>query len=284
MPESHVGHYPALQNGFERAAAEEHAQVIVSSTDNDPVRQGNVILQLLSKEVAGVALVPTLVPAPAFQIEMLQKQGIPVVFCHRRVEGVRAPLVLIPYSEVGRMAGRKLLKCGHRRVAMYYPVPLHALISSPSGRDYAVGLREVLRPAGGDLPEEFILSSDTDTVDYGIHEKELWPKIKELFSRPDRPTAIMTSYDTLGEIVYMALERLGLRVPEDVSVISFGGKERKGAIVRRLTSVVIDGAGIGRQAARLLNEMCSDQRSIHDNEEIQIPLELSDGRSLGPAP
>ncbi len=284
MPESHTGHYPALHHGFERVAAEEHTQVIVSSTDNDPMRQGNVILQLMSKDVTGVAIVPTITPTPTFQIEMLQKQGIPVVFCHRRVEGVRAPLVSIPFLEIGRMAGRELLKHGHRRAAMFYTLPLHAILPSPSARDYAVGLREVLRQASGDLPDEFVFSSDTDTLDLGTQEKEAWPKIKELFSRPDRPTAIMTSYDSMGEIVYMALERLGLRVPEDVSIISFGGKQRRGAIIRRLTSVVIDGEDIGRQAARLLNEMCSKQRSIHDTEDIQIPLGLSDGQSLAPAP
>ena len=284
MPESHTGPYPALHHGFERAAAEDHTQVIASSTENDPMRQASVILQLMSKEVAGVAIVPTLLPTPAYQIEMLQKQGIPVVFCHRRVEGVRAPLVAIPFRDIGHMAGRKLLEHGHRHVAMYLTLPMYKVASVQNGKDYAVGLREVLRQAGGDLPDEFILSGDTDTLDLGTQEKEAWPKIKELFSRPDHPTAIMTSYDTMGEIVYLALERLGLRVPEDVSVISFGSKERGGAIVRRLTSVVIDGEDIGRRAAHLLNEMCSGQRSMHDTEEIQMPLELSDGQSLGPVP
>ena len=284
MPESLTGPYPALHHGFERAAAEDHIQVIASSTENDPMRQGSVILQLMSKEVAGVAIVPTLAATPAYQIEMLQKQDIPVVFCHRRVEGVRAPLVAIPFREIGRRAGRELLKHDHQRVAMYLALPQHKVASVHNGKDYAVGLREVLRQVGGDLPDEFILSGDTNTLDLGTQEKEAWPKIKKLFSRPDRPTAIMTSYDTTGEIVYLALERLGLRVPADVSVISFGSKEREGAIVRRLTSVVIDGAGIGRQAIRLLNEMCSGQRSIHDTEEIQMPLELSYGQSLGPAP
>ena len=286
MPESHTGHYPMLQRGFEHAASVDHTQVIVSTTGNDTARQGNIILQLISKDVSGVALEPPDMPpyTPPFQIETLQNNGIPVVFYHRRVEGVRAPLVSIPFMEVGRMAGRELLRRGHRRVAMFYTLYSHMTLPSPSAKDYAAGLREVLRQGGGDLPEEFVLSSDTDTLDLGIQEKESWPKIKEMFSRGDRPTAIMTSYDTMGEIVYLALERLGLRVPEDVSVISFGGKERRGAITRRLASVVIDGADIGRHAARLLNEMCNGQRSIHDTEEIQIPLELSEGRSLGQAP
>lgn len=289
MPESYTGHYPAVQHGFERTVAEEHSQVIVTTTANDPIRQGNAILQLMSKNVAGVAIVPTVAPTPTFQIEMLQNQGIPVVFCHRRVQGVRAPLVAIPYREVGRMAGRALLDQGHRRVAMYFTLPTYVMPpspgtnSTPSAIDYAVGLREVLRQGGGDLADDMIISGDSYSLDQGMQEKEAWPKIKELFSRPDRPTAIMTSYDTLGEIVYLALERLGLRVPEDVSVMGFGGKQRRGAIIRRLTSVVIDGEDIGRRAAGLLDEIANSQRSIRDTEDILMPLELSNGQSLGPA-
>jgi len=149
--------------------------------------------------------------------------------------------------------------------------------------DYMIGLREMLREGGGDLSDDMILSGDGYSLDLAVHEKESWPKIKELFSRPDRPTAIMTSYDTLGEIVYLAIERLGLRVPEDVSVMSFGGKQRRGAIIQRLTSVVIDGEDIGRRAARLIDEIANGQRSIHDSEDIMMPLGLSDGQSLGPA-
>lgn len=50
MPESHTGPYPAIHHGFEQTASEKHSQVIVSSTNNDPVRQGNVVLQLLAKK------------------------------------------------------------------------------------------------------------------------------------------------------------------------------------------------------------------------------------------
>ena len=286
MPESNIGHYPAVQKGFERSAAAEHAQVIVSTTDSDPTRQGNAILHLLSQEVAGVAIEPAdMAPfTPPYQIEMLQKQGIPVVFYHRNVEGVHAPLVSIPHLEVGRMAGRELVRHGHRRVAMFYTLPSYKAMPLRSGRSYLIGLREVLRQAGGDLPEDFVLSGQTDTLDVGTQEKEIWPQIKKLFSRPDRPTAVMTSYDSMGEIVYLALQRLGLRVPEDVSIISFGGKQRQGAIVNRLTSIVVDGADIGHRANQLLNEMCASQRSIHDTEEIVMPLSLSNGITLGQAP
>lgn len=229
-------------------------------------------------------MIPTIIPSPVYQVNMLQEHGIPVVFCHRRIQGVLAPLIAIPYLEIGRMAGRELVKLGHRRVAIYHVLPSTIMQPSPSSKDYETGLREVMREAGGDLPNDCRLLGDTETLDTAVQEKEAWPKLKELFSQPDRPTAIMTNYDTMGEIVYLALQKMGLRVPEDVSVISFGGKDHRGAIVRRLTSVVVDGADVGRRAANLLQEMFNGQRAINNNEEIVMPLSLSDGQTLGPAP
>ena len=283
LPELLTAYYPDLQHGFESVISENHAQVIVSSAKNDPVRQSHEILQLISKSVSGVAILPTSKTSPKFQFNALQKQGIPLVFCARRVSGVQAPLVYIPYLQVGRMAGEELVKHGHRRVAMYYTLPKSGISASPSPLDYAVGLREVLRRNGSDLPEELILYSDTDTFDPCVQEKEAWQNIEKLFSRPDHPTAIMVSYDNVAEMVYVGLQRMGLRIPEDVSIISFGSKKRQGTIIRRLQSVVIDGEEIGRRAASLLNEMCNGQRSILDDEEIMMPLSLSDGESLGPA-
>jgi DNA-binding LacI/PurR family transcriptional regulator len=118
LPETQHGYYPSLQRSFDEAAWRVHNQILVCRTNNDLDRQSNVILQLIDKEVAGVAIVPvSRPPTPAYQIRQIQKAGIPVVFCSRGVEGIRAPLLAIPFREVGRMAGRAIAERGHRRVA-----------------------------------------------------------------------------------------------------------------------------------------------------------------------
>ncbi|MBN2292717.1 MAG: GntR family transcriptional regulator, partial [Pirellulales bacterium] len=105
-PDTRAGYYPSLLHGFERTSKEVGNQTFVCNTENNVDKQAGVILELIDKEVAGVAIVPaTNPPTPPSQIRQLQKQGIPVVFCHRRVQGVQAPLVAIPFREVGRLAG-----------------------------------------------------------------------------------------------------------------------------------------------------------------------------------
>jgi len=98
---------------------------------------------------------------------------------------------------------------------------------------------------------------------------------------PNPPTAIMASFDSMAELIYLLLGRLGLRVPEDISLIGFGGTWREGAVVRQLTSVTVDEAELGRHAVEMLHEMRSGERPIDDIEEIVMPLNLSDGQTLG---
>lgn len=272
VPETREGFYPSLLHGFETAASGIDYQTIISNTDNDVERQGNVVLQLIDKEVGGVAInTSDIRPTPAFQIRQLQKHGIPVVFCHRGVEGVSAPLLEIPFREIGRLEGAALAEHGHRRVAYF------TTKGSPSSELAQQGLRETLQLGGSDIPVESVYIDDRPAE---LRERAYWEALREMFARPEPPTAIVTSCDSLAEMIYLQLQRLGLRVPEDVSLIGEGGTWRDGSLMRRLTSVVIDEIATGRKAVELLHEMRSGERPIDDNKVFVLQPSLYRGETL----
>ncbi len=91
------------------------------NSGNDIGRQADLILQIIDQSVAGVAIVPTTMPTtPVHQIRQLQKNRIPVVFCHRTVEGISAPSVVFSGKEIGNKAAELFLTNGHRKIAMLY--------------------------------------------------------------------------------------------------------------------------------------------------------------------
>ena len=277
VPESRAGFYPSLQRGFRAAAAAVRNQVIVCDTGNDPLRQADGLLQLMDAPVAGVAIVPTTDPVtPPHQLRPLQSKNIPIVFCHRRVEGVRAPLVAFSAPEVGRLAGRSLAARGHRRVAFF---ARHRTGLAPV---YEQGLREALREAGGDVPAGWVKDVPPGTPG-DRHEEVVRANLEAVLAGPTRPTAIFCGFDSEAELLYLLLPRLGVRVPEDVSLVGFGGTWRDGAILQRLTSVVVDEERLGGTAADLLDEMRRGVRPIDDVTDIVLPLALSGGETLGPA-
>lgn len=279
LPETQAGFYPSLQRKFDEAASDVHHQLLVCNTGNNLDRQGNIILQLLDKQVAGVALVPvTTPPTPAYQVRQLQKAGIPVVCCHRRVEGVNTPLLAIPFLEIGRMVGRELVARGHRRVAFYAP---HRTASSEA---YETGLRAGLAEGRAVVPEGCVFYGDAALINPSEYESDIAAALESMLCREDRPTAIFASFDSLAELIYLLLERFGLRVPDDISIVGLGGISRSTPMMRRLTSATIDELQIGRMAAELLEKMGSGLLPIEDSETHVAAIGLSDGQTLGPAP
>jgi len=280
VPSTTTGFWPALQKGFESAAATMHRQILYCDTDNNLDKQGNTILQLVQKRVAGVAFAPTSTPpTPAYQIEHLQQHGIPVVLCHRGVTGIRAPLLAIPFVEIGRKAGELLARQGHRRVALF---AMHA--RTEAGAGYEAGLREALERAGAELPEELIYRGATRSPDPVEQSDAILAALEAMLSGGNRPTAILASFDPLAELIYLLLGQLGMRVPEDVSLVGVGGTWRQGAITSRLTSITIDEVELGRRAAQILQEMCEGTRPLDDAEKTFVPTGLAEGQTVGRAP
>ncbi|NOY40740.1 MAG: GntR family transcriptional regulator [Planctomycetes bacterium] len=280
VPETRTGFYPSLLHNYELAVRKHNCQAVFCSTNNSIDRQGSVILQLIDQKVAGVAINPTTgSPAPAYQIRQLQEHHIPVVFCHRGVEGVQAPLLALPYEKIGHLAGKKIAEAGHRRIAYF------SSYESPSCVRYLEGLRaglELSEPNANRYLETW--HGQSEAPDSQSTELDLLQALEAMMSRPDRPTAIFATFDSLAEMIYLHLNSLGIRVPEDVSLVGVGGVWREGAIIRRLTSLVVDEAETARRAVELLVEIRDGQRFANDNEQIEIPMGISDGETLGPAP
>ena len=276
LPDSQRGYYPSLVAGFEEAASQVRNQVLLISTQNDCARQGDGVLQLIDKKVAGVAIVPVVSQVtPAYQIRQLQKHNIPVVLCHRGVEGVLAPILSFPAREVGRLAGERLVHHGHERVAFV------SALRSGLGDAYEAGLRGALEAAGSSLPDSRVIYLGIDGYsDYEAYERLMDQAISRLIDSPDRPTAIFTGFDTTAELIYLQLTRRGLSVPGDMSLISFGGATRLSPMQQRLTAVTVDEAALGRLAVGLLDEMRHGRRAIQSDERIEIALSVSEGKTV----
>jgi LacI family gluconate utilization system Gnt-I transcriptional repressor len=67
---------------------------------------------------------------------------------------------------------------------------------------------------------------------------------------------VFCSSDGLAQGVLTEARARGLRVPEDLAVVGFGGADFAAALEPSLTTVQIDGAAIGLQAARQLLARC----------------------------
>ena len=276
LPETETAFYPALQRSFESAAAALHNQVVVCNSHNDVDKQASAILQLIDLRVAGVAIVPPTVTAtPAFHIRQLQKHDIPVVCCSRPVPATRAPLLGIPFEAVGQLAGERIRQAGHRRVGFV------STSRSTATTAYEQGLQKAL---GRSTHIESFVSSCTRPTDYLQVAAECNAWLDQVYADQRGPTAIFCGFDSLAESLYMLLVQRGLRVPQDVSLVGFGGTRRGGGLSAHLSSVTIDEVGMGRQAIDLLAQMRRGALAIDSVENRDMPLDFNTGSTLAPPP
>jgi len=266
--------YSSLVAGFDRAAHHVGRSALVCGTDNEIGKQADCLMRVTFQGVRGVILNPAATSeTPAYQVRIVQEAGIPVVLLHRGVAGVSAPAFKIPGDEVGRAAARLILNAGHTCIALATtPLP-----------QYELGFRDELAAAGVEMPDElvdhhyFVGERDAHRCDYEQHVEQLLDRILD---GKHRATAIFSTYDPISEAIYLAAVRRGLRVPEDISIVSFGYSERRGAIRQQLAAVTIDEGDAARRAVNCIEEMRSGRRGICDGTVEMLKLGVSPGRSL----
>jgi DNA-binding LacI/PurR family transcriptional regulator len=135
-----------LIHGFEQATADTPFQISVSNSCNEPLRQEAILRQITENGVSGVAIVPTTFPpTPPEQLQRLMDRGIPLVFCHRPVEDVSAPLVMWSGESVGRLTAEALLSKGHKRFASI------VAFRDPKMSEVIRGIQDTLVDAGLDI-------------------------------------------------------------------------------------------------------------------------------------
>lgn len=82
------------------------------------------------------------------------------------------------------------------------------------------------------------------------------PELVQLLQRSDRPTAFLVSDDILALTLERTCSRMGLSIPDDVSIIAFNNSLYAQLASPQLTAIDIDSYSLGREAAnQLLNHM-----------------------------
>jgi GntR family transcriptional regulator, arabinose operon transcriptional repressor len=274
VPEIEGGLYNSLQQGFSDAADKSHSQVLVCSTGNKIDRQSDVMLQLLDKQVGGVALVPTSVEiTPPYQIRSLQNAGIPVVLLHRKIKEVSAPSIGIPFEEVGRIFGELLIAHEHEHIAVIGSHKSEALDM------YCAGICQSYQSRSWQCNLE---------VQCGNYPNDEWSQqvslaIDRILDEEGRPTAIVTAFDNIAEKVYLSAMQKQISIPDELSLVSFGGLLRGSELASRITAVCVDEAETGKLAMNLLEQIREGERSINDSHSFLAGTSICQGQTLGRA-
>lgn len=184
--------------------------------------------------------------------------------------GDMLPSVRVENARGAMMAVRHLFDAGHRDIG--YITGPRANVLNVSRQD---GYQAALASLGLRADPSWVYEGDF-TLDSGALAAARW------MADQDRPRAIFCASDEIACGFVGAVQRAGLRVPEDVSVIGFDNIEVAGHITPALTTIRQPRMLIGERAALKLLKMI-ETKSLEGETEI-IPVELIRRSSVAPPP
>ncbi|HEU5128135.1 MAG TPA: substrate-binding domain-containing protein [Glycomyces sp.] len=247
-------------SGVEHAASAAGVDIVVSvarGPDQD------WLTRLLRRHLRGAVL--ALVDATAEQFAALDAAQVPVVL----LDPVTQPPPTVASVGAanwagGRAAAEHLLSLGHRRLAVIGGDPRH--LYSQARID---GFRSAAVAAGAPPPEHRIVHTDWSRADAAA-------AATALLSDAEPPTAIFTCADALAVGVYDAAGTLGVRVPEECSVVGFDDLPEAEWLRPALTTLHQPIAEMGEAALRMLLRVMADPPPAAPREELSTRLIVRD--------
>jgi LacI family transcriptional regulator len=200
----------------------------------------------VSTRTAGVIITPVSARASSY----LLAQHVPVVEVDRQFAPDTCDAVVIDNHDVARRVTEHLIALGHRRIAL-----LVDETDWTTGVDRARGYRSALEAAGLPASPELLVPVSWDVA--SARRAAI-----DLLAQRDRPTALLAGNDVLAEGLWHAVSDLGLRVPADVSVVSFDDARWMSMVSPGVTAVAQDVVALGAAAVdRLLTRLAHPEEA-----------------------
>lgn len=238
-----------VMKGVNRAIAESEFDLLVY-TSGDVRKRGRVTseqkyITLLAKSISdGVIVV-----APVASEYNIDK---PIVSIDPVMSNPSYPSVHATNYQGALEAMEYLLGLGHRRIGF-----INGRAELESANRRLSGYRDALEKAGIPIQQELIASGDY-TTETGILCG------RQLLALKNRPTAIFASNDQMAMGVYQVAEEMGLRIPEDISLVGFDNiSESKYLGLTTVDQFISEqGYGATQMLIQIINEIPLEKQTL----------------------
>ena len=259
--------FTTVARGVEDTASDAGYTVIFCNTDESESEEKKYLQVLLQQQVDGVLLVPA--RSTSDSIDLIQKQGTPVVVLDRRlprdvdVDTVRCENELGAYQLV-----RLLIELGHRRIAI-----LSGPLGVSTAEDRLAGFRRAMRETG--------FADESQLVTFGSFNQASGAEMmRQLLDLRPHPTAVFAANNLIGIGALHAIQQAGLNVPQDIALVSFDDLPPTLLTAPFFTVAAQPAYEMGKRATQLLLARLT-KTAAEPCQEIVLPTELIVRQSSG---
>ncbi|WP_099159504.1 LacI family DNA-binding transcriptional regulator [Virgibacillus ndiopensis] len=213
IPDISNPYFMKISKGIEDIIQKEDYILIFVSGDENPVKEEKTLKVLLENRVEGIVLATS--SEDDENITKIQQAGVPVVLIDRKLENQLDDLdfVVEDNVEAAYQLTKYLIEKGHRNIGV-----INGSLKVSTGMERYTGYRKAIK--------EFGIEENTDFVFNGNFIQEDGEEaVTKFFELETKPTAILSFNNTMAYGAVLQLTRMGLTVPDDVVVASYGETE-----------------------------------------------------------
>ena len=231
-----------LGREIEQEAAKSGYRVIFCSSDENPEKSKQQIAMLQQSQVDGFIISPPMYSGD--QVQALVKNNIPLVLIDRFFPEIDSNYVGINNFKAAYEAASHLVKLGRKRIAC-----ISVNKDMINMRERTDGYKQALIDAGLPIDENLV-----KILTFSHDNKELVKAMRDLFGKREnrKADAILFSTSKLGIMGIEFISSLGLKIPDDIAVVSFDDPDAYKICVSPVTVVNQPLKEIGKTAVQVL--------------------------------
>jgi LacI family transcriptional regulator len=262
--------FPELIQSFEEVAVRNGYEILVSSSNSDPVVLTNCVRRMLERKVDGVAVMTF--GEEETVLDQLVHRNVPIVLAEFQLDDPKASTILLDYSTGMIAAVNHLHALGHRSIAFLAgPHHLHSAVTRENE------FRAAMQTSGLAVQKKWVIECD-HTLKGGV------AGFAQLQKLSARPTAIVCSNDMTAIGVLRAAYMDGLRVPQDLSVIGLDDIDFDEYTLPPLTSIRLSRTDLARAAFEALRAQIEDPANPRMTREFLVSTSLVERESTAKPP
>lgn len=254
---------------FQKQLNQAGYQLLVASTNYDPVIETNQINNLLARGVEGIALFGTSQEREA--LKLLKTRNIPYIHVGSLNTPYGGYASGFDNREAIKLGVQHLLEKGHK----HFGILTGITNNNDRATDRVAGALELLAEKKIHLKPEVIVECH-----YELHEARLGLK-KLLISNP-KITAIICGQDVLALGALLEAQNQGMKIPRDLSIVGFDDLEISRHLLPSLTTIHIDAIGMWAQAANHLISQINGVDNLPKKIKANVNLVIRESSTTAP--
>lgn len=240
IPEVVNDFFGPVINGIESIAQEKGYHVLIYLTHEDMQKEQSITRLLQNGRVDGIMISLSEETSDTAHLEAIQQKEIPLVFFDRIAEHIALPKVITNDYEAALVATSHLIENGGTRIA-FLSISQNLSIVNQRMNGYLAAL------------EKHAIQQDKNLIiSCGRNEEDNLNLIRKLLESKNRPDSIFASVEKLAVATYQVCSELGLRIPQDIKVITFSNSNMVPFLQPSLTTITQPAYEMGREAAAIL--------------------------------